>query len=432
MKLFHIGTSIEYLALTTQESDMKKTVFILLVLFIGANSASAFSRYNEGFTMFYSSLEPFGEWIEIDYNLYAWQPYNTAYSWRPYSNGRWEWTRHGWYWVSYEPFGWATYHYGRWFYDDYYGWLWIPDTEWGPSWVEWRYNNSYIGWAPLPPYARFHRNSGIHFTISWNSGYYHWNFVNYHHFHGDRIHVHIVNNYRSYNIFNNTKYRTNYYSRNGRIVNGGVNRKFVERRGGYKIKERKIEITSDVQTYRTRNNDNSRNSLISYKPRISDSERNVQVNKEKIRKADVNSSLKKDRIFINETDVREKTIQIDERKSLRESVVKKESAVRSGEDKIISKRTESYNRENKEQPREVSSRSKTAETKSRNVNVNKNGDVKRSTDYESKKRLTKTKSESRTKSIEKNNTVKKKRNTGIKKETAKLAENDSKKKRLTR
>ena len=31
------------------------------------------------------------------------------------------------------------------------GWFWIPGDEWAPAWVDWRYSNDYVGWAPLPP-----------------------------------------------------------------------------------------------------------------------------------------------------------------------------------------------------------------------------------------------------------------------------------------
>ncbi|MFM8785319.1 MAG: DUF6600 domain-containing protein, partial [Phycisphaerales bacterium] len=37
----------------------------------------------------------------------------------------------GLYWHSYEPFGWAVYHYGRWAWWDPRGWVWIPDKTWG-------------------------------------------------------------------------------------------------------------------------------------------------------------------------------------------------------------------------------------------------------------------------------------------------------------
>lgn len=35
---------------------------------------------------------------------------------------------YGWTWFSDEPFGWATYHYGRWAWDSQAGWLWVPGT----------------------------------------------------------------------------------------------------------------------------------------------------------------------------------------------------------------------------------------------------------------------------------------------------------------
>jgi hypothetical protein len=57
----------------------------------------------------------------------------------------------GWTWVSYEDFGWAAYHYGRWIRLEDYGWCWVPGYEWGPAWVSWRTGGDYIGWAPLPP-----------------------------------------------------------------------------------------------------------------------------------------------------------------------------------------------------------------------------------------------------------------------------------------
>ena len=58
---------------------------------------------------------------------------------------------YGWYWDSREPYGWATYHYGRWALTADYGWVWVPGAEWGPAWVDWRYGGGYAGWAPMPP-----------------------------------------------------------------------------------------------------------------------------------------------------------------------------------------------------------------------------------------------------------------------------------------
>ncbi len=75
----------------------------------------------------------------------------------------------GWTWVSEEPFGWATYHYGRWVRLRRIGWVWVPGEEWAPAWVSWRTSKNYVGWAPLPPEARFDRKSGIR---NWADNYY--------------------------------------------------------------------------------------------------------------------------------------------------------------------------------------------------------------------------------------------------------------------
>lgn len=106
--------------------------------------------------LFYNNLSG-GSWIEVGDYGYCWQPDIAASdtSWRPYADGYWAYTDLGWTWVSYEDFGWATYHYGRWARLADYGWIWVPgrdaDLEWGPAWVSWRTGGEYVGWAPLPP-----------------------------------------------------------------------------------------------------------------------------------------------------------------------------------------------------------------------------------------------------------------------------------------
>ena len=68
------------------------------------------------YSTFYTRLEPLGVWRDTSIYGYVWQPREAEQSrgWRPYTNGRWVYTDAGWTWVSKEPFGWATYHYGRW------------------------------------------------------------------------------------------------------------------------------------------------------------------------------------------------------------------------------------------------------------------------------------------------------------------------------
>jgi hypothetical protein len=102
---------------------------------------------------FYDNLGSGGNWVEVADYGYCWQPTVAVSnsSWRPYSDGYWAYTDVGWTWVSYEDFGWATYHYGRWTRLRDRGWYWVPGREWGPSWVSWRTGGDYVGWAPLPP-----------------------------------------------------------------------------------------------------------------------------------------------------------------------------------------------------------------------------------------------------------------------------------------
>src|SRR5947207_680047 len=87
---------------------------------------------------FYEPLSPYGEWVNFSTYGRCWRPTQVDADWRPYSNGHWEWTDAGWYWQSDEPWAWACYHYGSWANDPSYGWVWIPATDWAPSWVTWR------------------------------------------------------------------------------------------------------------------------------------------------------------------------------------------------------------------------------------------------------------------------------------------------------
>jgi hypothetical protein len=85
-------------------------------------------------------------------------------SWRPYCDGgQWLDTNSGWYFHSSYPWGWAAFHYGRWLRHPSYHWVWIPDTTWGPAWVEWRKSDTCYAWAPLPPDAIFGAGVGFSF-----------------------------------------------------------------------------------------------------------------------------------------------------------------------------------------------------------------------------------------------------------------------------
>lgn len=110
------------------------------------------------------NLAPYGNWIEVEGYGRCWQPVVVVQqpNWQPYCDrGRWIYSDCGWYWASDYSWGNIAFHYGRWFRDARWGWCWMPDTVWGPSWVSWRQSSDYCGWAPLPPAARFRPGFGF-------------------------------------------------------------------------------------------------------------------------------------------------------------------------------------------------------------------------------------------------------------------------------
>lgn len=103
-----------------------------------------------------------GRWLRVEGYGNAWQPTDVPEDWAPYTDGSWAYADDaGWTWNTDEDWGWATYHYGRWVRPDRGPWCWLPGRIWAPAWVFWRYGNSYVGWAPLPPDAGFIRSEGI-------------------------------------------------------------------------------------------------------------------------------------------------------------------------------------------------------------------------------------------------------------------------------
>jgi uncharacterized protein DUF6600 len=179
------------------------------------------------YNTFYTKLEPYGAWRETSDYGYVFQPNEAERSrnWRPYTNGRWVYTDAGWTWDSEEAFGWATYHYGRWTRLGKIGWVWIPGDEWAPAWVSWRKNDDYVGWAPLPPEARFDRSRGIH---NWADNDYdigpeQYCFVPTNDFGEQRIERTIVPVERNVTIVTQTTNVTNITYNNTVIMNQGPN-----------------------------------------------------------------------------------------------------------------------------------------------------------------------------------------------------------------
>ena len=176
---------------------------------------------------FYDNLSSQGNWIEVADYGYCFQP-NVAVSnsdWRPYADGYWAYTDAGWTWVSYEDFGWATYHYGRWSNLADYGWVWVPGYEWGPAWVSWRTGGDYVGWAPLPPQGDDVVYEGRAITgavdVTFGIGPLYYNFVDIRYIGEPVLRERLIEPSRNVTIINNTVNVTNITYNNSIVINNG-------------------------------------------------------------------------------------------------------------------------------------------------------------------------------------------------------------------
>lgn len=208
--------------------------------------------YEVGF--FYNELSPYGDWIYTNQYGWSWLPRNVSYGWRPYMHGQWVWSEYGWFWASYEPFGWATYHYGRWALDPRFGWIWLPGQVWGPSWVSWQYGQGYVGWAPLPPEVGFSFGIGLQlggFNLSVGLSPSHYNFVDERHFLASDIDRYYVPQAQNVSIIRNTTNITKYSVVNNQVVNQGVDFQRIERATGQKVRQHRIAAESETAKARS-------------------------------------------------------------------------------------------------------------------------------------------------------------------------------------
>ncbi len=205
-------------------------------------------RADVSVNFFYDNLNG-GNWYEVGDYGYVWQPdAATNPDWRPYTDGYWAYTDVGWTWVSYEDFGWATYHYGRWIRLTDYGWCWVPGYEWGPAWVSWRTGGDYIGWAPLPPAGSEvvyeSRPIGGHVDVEFGIGPAYYNFIDIR-FIGEPV---LIGHYYPYTqnvvYINNTVNVTNITYNNSVVYNYGPDYAVLSRYSTRPIQRLKLERTS--------------------------------------------------------------------------------------------------------------------------------------------------------------------------------------------
>jgi len=211
------------------------------------------------YSMFYTKLAPYGDWIETSDYGYVWHPSEAERSrnWRPYTNGRWVYSDVGWMWVSAEPFGWAAYHYGRWTRLRGVGWVWVPGETWASAWVSWRKSNDYIGWAPLPPEARFEPRSGIR---NWADNYYdigpeQYSFLPTRQFGTQQVASVVVTPEQNVTIMSQTVNVTNLTYNNTTVMNYGPDYNELQRQTQQPIErlrvERRMNINLGTETPQT-------------------------------------------------------------------------------------------------------------------------------------------------------------------------------------
>ena len=112
-------------------------------------------------------LDDNGRWEETSDYGQVWSPTTVAVDWAPYRFGRWIWQDPwGWTWISDEPWGWAPFHYGRWV-NRASRWCWVPVMPsvrhvayapalvafvgGGPGWSASVGGGGLVGWFPLGP-----------------------------------------------------------------------------------------------------------------------------------------------------------------------------------------------------------------------------------------------------------------------------------------
>ncbi len=154
-------------------------------------------------------------------------------------------------WVSEYSWGWAPFHYGRWYTDPYYGPMWVPDYDWGPGWVTWRRSGDYYGWAPIGP--------GVSINVAYSNGYYvpndRWTYVRDRDFGRRDINNYYVRQSNNVTIINNSTVINNTrVDRTENVTyNAGPDRTEVEKHVGKSIAPVAVKASSTPGQHITKN-----------------------------------------------------------------------------------------------------------------------------------------------------------------------------------
>ncbi|MBK0377968.1 DUF6600 domain-containing protein [Mucilaginibacter segetis] len=235
---------------------------LLALLLITSIPDKGVAQYHDQYISeqdFYDQLDSYGVWIDDPDYGDVWVP-DVDENFRPYAtDGHWVLTSYGNTWVSDYPWGWATFHYGRWRYDNYYGWEWIPGYEWAPAWVTWRGGNGYYGWAPLSP--------DMDIDIALNGGYdlpdYYWVYAPQAYINEPDIYNYYIPYYRVVNIYRHTNVIHNVYVYRNRRFIAGPNRSEIQR-----YVKRPVRVYQINNVNRAASNTINNNTINIYRPGV--------------------------------------------------------------------------------------------------------------------------------------------------------------------
>lgn len=244
-----------------------------------ATQTATFETQPVNISYYYSSLAPYGSWINVGGYGYCWQPTvcTTTPGWRPYANrGHWIYTDAGWYWQSDYSWGWAAFHYGRWDYHNRHGWVWCPGSTWAPSWVTWRSHSGYAGWAPLPSSVCYdsrvgltYRGSSFGFSLDIGLGSHYYTFIPTSRFCDRQPYNHYVSGQSAHSIYQNSTVINNYITgNNNTVINEGIGRDRIASATRTDIRRVNIQSMETVAKEQGRREllDQNRNTLTVYRP----------------------------------------------------------------------------------------------------------------------------------------------------------------------
>jgi len=129
----------------------------------GSQITTSATPDNQPVSTFRDVLSPYGSWMQLPDVGWVWSPDPAIVgaNFEPYvTGGQWTYSDWGWTFETDWSWGWAPFHYGRWYLAPSAGWVWWPDDEWAPSWVDWRWGDGFVGWQPLGP-------PGVQAGLSW-------------------------------------------------------------------------------------------------------------------------------------------------------------------------------------------------------------------------------------------------------------------------